>query len=293
MRNQIRSVFILVLFLGLSFWSRSASAMLTPQLGRFLQQDPLGYVDSMSRYQYERSNSIRRGDPDGLQTQPCGTCGPDVTNALLRFILKASLRIQSSEKPGYAWAWQHGMEMDWRVGPTGGCPSDKNCERAYTLCGECVHDHWIGNFLFAYILSLSDFSRDRIFWAGDHVQGPGPGDPAVDPATRLPIKYLDPPWDTAGYDIGIDMANTMKDSSKPTPSNSSSLCGILKSNPALWTASNDTSPKLSAAITTSKFGLFSQTHIYRYPTPLTTGQTNCKPCDKEWNGNLHSVGGIP
>ena len=40
--------------------------MLHPRLGRFLQREPLGYVDGMSVYQYVLSNSLVYVDPDGL-----------------------------------------------------------------------------------------------------------------------------------------------------------------------------------------------------------------------------------
>ena len=39
--------------------------MLSPTLGRFMQRDPLGYVDGMSLYQYVNSRPIDWGDPYG------------------------------------------------------------------------------------------------------------------------------------------------------------------------------------------------------------------------------------
>jgi len=41
--------------------------MLHPGLGRFMQRDPLGYVDGMSLYQYVGSSPINWVDPFGLQ----------------------------------------------------------------------------------------------------------------------------------------------------------------------------------------------------------------------------------
>jgi RHS repeat-associated protein len=40
--------------------------MLHPSLGRFLQRDPLGYVDGMSLYEYVTGNAVGRVDPRGL-----------------------------------------------------------------------------------------------------------------------------------------------------------------------------------------------------------------------------------
>ncbi|MCX5637101.1 MAG: hypothetical protein NTX52_05335, partial [Planctomycetota bacterium] len=44
-----------------------------PTTGRFLQRDPLEYVDGMSLYEFARSNSLRWKDPLGLY---CGECTP-------------------------------------------------------------------------------------------------------------------------------------------------------------------------------------------------------------------------
>lgn len=42
-----------------------------PDKGRFLQRDPLGYMDGMNMYLFVSSNPISRLDPLGLQTQCC------------------------------------------------------------------------------------------------------------------------------------------------------------------------------------------------------------------------------
>jgi hypothetical protein len=43
--------------------------MLNPTLGRFMQQDPMGYVDGVNDYQTEADNPINRRDPMGLYVQ--------------------------------------------------------------------------------------------------------------------------------------------------------------------------------------------------------------------------------
>jgi uncharacterized protein RhaS with RHS repeats len=42
----------------------------SPELGRWMEQDPSGYVDGLNPYQYERSAPTRWLDPDGRQAQP-------------------------------------------------------------------------------------------------------------------------------------------------------------------------------------------------------------------------------
>ena len=39
-----------------------------PTLGRFLQEDPAGYVDGPNRFQFEISNPVNRLDPEGTKT---------------------------------------------------------------------------------------------------------------------------------------------------------------------------------------------------------------------------------
>ena len=59
---------------------------LHPVLGRFLQRDPLGYVDGMSMYEYVRSGPVGRLDPTGrrftneIPNPPRGTRTPLGTN---------------------------------------------------------------------------------------------------------------------------------------------------------------------------------------------------------------------
>ena len=61
------------------------------------------------------------------------------------------------------------------------CPTPPLCSNTITLCDECVHDRWIGNFMFAYIAKLFDISDWTANKGADVKQKGG----------------SDPPWDTA------------------------------------------------------------------------------------------------
>src|SRR5262249_15018811 len=74
--SRVWMLLALVLVVVLGGMCRPAQAMLNPTLGRFMQQDPLGYVGSPSFYQTERTNPIRAVDASGeADTQPATTGG--------------------------------------------------------------------------------------------------------------------------------------------------------------------------------------------------------------------------
>ena len=47
--------------------ANSAQAMLHSRIGRFMQRDPLDYVDSSCLYEYQMANSVTRLDPRGAE----------------------------------------------------------------------------------------------------------------------------------------------------------------------------------------------------------------------------------
>ena len=163
--------------------------MYHPGLGVFMQRDPVGtatappmarnlsasqytrrdptvqYADGMNLYQYVRSNPANRRDWTGLGSE-C-YCGPDVTGFLVDLVNYAGKwRVKQgaiSRPQGIAWLQANGVNLDWwsRTYKIKSCPSKgKPCKNTYWLCGECVHDHWIGNFMYGYLgrlLSLPDW----------------------------------------------------------------------------------------------------------------------------------------
>ena len=59
----------LATFLGVCAFTNRASACYDPSLGRWLQQDPLGYVDSTNLYEYDMSRPVTMSDPFGTGSQ--------------------------------------------------------------------------------------------------------------------------------------------------------------------------------------------------------------------------------
>ncbi len=154
---------------------------------------------------------------------------------------------------------KHGSILDWLSamgqpyyieGDAGDipCPSGGYCSHTYWLCGECVHDHWIGNFMFGFLgrlLSVPDWLTDI---AGDWVQTGGKDDP---------------PWDTAGYKIA---RNTFDKLLKKRYY----ICDVLKSDSDLWKQANET--------TVTKGG--------NYPKPHALLYSDCKKCPRQLPENI-------
>ena len=61
--------------------------VLRPDLGRFMQRDPLGYVDGMNQYEYTRSNPVIHRDPSGTMVSPSAL--RNLTQATIALELKS------------------------------------------------------------------------------------------------------------------------------------------------------------------------------------------------------------
>jgi RHS repeat-associated protein len=77
--------------------------MYSPELGRFSQMDPLGYVDGMNAYAYTNNNPVNRVDPSGRDyaacTSQCNKTMQDTLNAAQADYLRGYRR--------YAWlCWE-------------------------------------------------------------------------------------------------------------------------------------------------------------------------------------------
>jgi len=185
-------------------------------------------------------------------------CGPNMTGFLADLINNSNRWIRSEwarkgrirRYEGISWMKKNGMLLDWWTVKyhTTNCPTNcSNCGKAYEICGECVHDHWIGNFMYGYlsrVLGIPDWMSDL---AGSLVQLPGGGG-----------GYRDPSWDVAGYKLARKVHDALMKSSS-----SVNLCSVLKSDLKLWNKANDTSAT-----------------GWLYPKPHVTGQKTCAKCSE-------------
>lgn len=251
----------------------------SPKIGRWCHRDPIDYDNGMNIYQYTQSSPDNRRDTWGLsdEIEDC-LCGPDITDGLMGLILEINQQLHKlkteANPPGLLWFMEAGMSFDWGNIRSENCPSGPKCRNTYTLCGTCVHDHWIGNFIYAYSLRFLGYSESLIKKAGQAVQDGAPGDPESGKYTR----YVDPPWDVAGYDLAIKMID-----SKAWPIKSSSMCEMLKGNADLWDKANNTS------VTYKSNPRFHGGYVDRYPTPHISGYESCRPCAEKNSDRLRSI----
>jgi hypothetical protein len=69
MKNTLSLLAVLAALVIPGLLPQSAHGMYDPKHGRWLQRDPVGYVDGANLYEYGRSVPVRRVDPDGLWTR--------------------------------------------------------------------------------------------------------------------------------------------------------------------------------------------------------------------------------
>ena len=272
-------------------------------LGRFTTRDPFGVRDGiyviefiptgspvfarkfnpkaqywfgMNIYEAFVSSPIITRDPYGLknESQECHYCGPEITGFLVNLINSAidwrkslgRITIQQGED----WLRENGGNLDWWSSAgkykTSNCPSGPECKNTYWLCGECIHDHWIGNFMYAFLGRLLHQSDFKMNCAAEWVQR----------------QANDPPWDKACYEIARNAFDELRD-----PKGKRDVCEIVKSNNILWDQANDTnvSPK-RRMVGYMPFGPIYRTP--KYPRTHASGYKNCKKCPEGLPKELES-----
>lgn len=196
---------LLLALLTLAVFAPEAAAVYDPATGRWLTRDPAGtaphvrigqgapsvrlpdgrihrpsgfqplaqYADGTNLYQYARSNSIRFGDPYGLES--CEYCGPDISGWLSNELVTwynwvAALMPQiktwaAQDAPWYepdfvrrksyhyAFLALAGRQMTYFPNTTfssANCPTEK-CANTVTLNSTCIHTSEVGNLVYGAV----------------------------------------------------------------------------------------------------------------------------------------------
>ena len=157
-----------------SYYARAR--MYSPRLGRFVNRDPMGYVDGYSLY--NAFFAPNKTDSTGMS---CDLCGPDVT-VQVRKVLAAVVRYYNDLSAGdkvkliddvfsfdAAGAWdifdlaKSGQSwVDKEPYKSAGCATGK-CARTVSIDGECHYMGDVNYVLYGKLGWLGDVSKNRLY----------------------------------------------------------------------------------------------------------------------------------
>jgi len=199
-----------------------------------------------------RRSGRRRGGDDSTSENTCKYCGPDVTDVLAQELNSAHARWNREygdmATGGALTSLRYRAFTRWNamreIGPSldflapnyavsqNGitCPSGEGCERTYEICGICVHDHFIGNIMYAYWMRLFGFRDVTTYGLAHAYQFFGPSDDGSYSGSFQP----DLPYDQSGYQLGFALDNAAM-----TGFNAESVCDIIEDLDA-FTEANET-----------------------------------------------------
>jgi RHS repeat-associated protein len=160
---------------------------LNPTLGRFMQNDPLGYVDGLNEYMAYGSNSVSELDPGGT----C-VCGADVTANLQKLVQSVQQQMERYWISGRAAEWREAYDSSeslngWDIGllafhkdklNQNGC-GEGACANKVTVKGRCYRPEEVNYFFWGVISKATYEMAARKGYHPPHYRPGTPGVPGV------------------------------------------------------------------------------------------------------------------
>ena len=210
-------------------------------LGRWTTRDLIEEERGTNLFELCFNNTLNLYDMLGLHDNQCNFCGADTTQRLTDELNAAMSNWYQSyggklSTDVFQYAY-HRLLTRWnemrKIGPDLDytveihidydkmiqCPSGQECERTYTVCGECVHDHFIGNIMYGFWMKLFDYSEKSTYLFGHIYQFLGKSDDG----TYKGAFRKDYPYDQAGYELGFALFN-----SHISAFSTESVCQVIK-----------------------------------------------------------------
>ncbi len=194
-------------------------------LGRFINHDPIGYVDGLNLYRgYFIPNLL---DPEGLCKKKCG---PDITewlvktmadnktfidtwfNNIPRLLSSGSkfIAFKNLVKTNGPWDYKIPLLNLINKHKDNGCKVDPDCDKAITLCGSCIQYEAISNIAYGYYGKVAGFSESTLYLGAGAAQIARQQGISLESGAFVALfneNYGDEVEDIAGIKAGFDIFN--------------------------------------------------------------------------------------
>ena len=197
--------------------------MYSTSRGRFLQRDPIGYVDGLNLYR--AYFVLNYTDMSGL----CLKCGPDISEWVVEEMSRLGQQSSgwfSNTGPGSAFSsasrqmafanlvrtngpWDHKQAILQAISNSESCPVGEECEKSVTINGICVQFEVVSNMIFGFAGRMGAFGESWLHRAAGAAQIREENETWASALLRTVGRenYGDEPEDSAAIDMGYDIYN--------------------------------------------------------------------------------------